>query len=369
MIYNSIIGNETLDMEFKEFFLITHSFTDKKIKYIVQNKKICNIPEFIKDVNYILQSYFYKYFPKYISSFNNSNINGQLCIGISNNGNLIGVPHNNLNKTIILQMLFKCEHLLNINKSVFNKLMDYIDIQIIELTLNSEILLTKQNESYEFINNSNKKSYLEQIKYSDKMNEKAKHITHINKYRCKIEKVVTDLQLKKECKQFIAMHCNDKIEIDRLQLEMDTIDPYFELTIDRIKQYKYTKSHVIYWITTFRDFYTDYYSRKLSLQKKKTFNKKILNNNPYIKVFKDMKKLIPLIISDNNKSLKSYVIIIKLKQFFDFNILYKEHSAENGHDKWILTRRIIDHLNQPISDVNFKSDSDVNFKSDSDVNF
>ena len=59
----------------------------------------------IVEEKYINNEYITKYIPKYISSFSNSNIIGNIYIGINDNGIIEGIPFcGELNKNTIIEV-------------------------------------------------------------------------------------------------------------------------------------------------------------------------------------------------------------------------------------------------------------------------
>ena len=82
---------ESLYVEFKEFCLQEETEVDYSI---VKTGIITNKEKFNNDIYKNIRIYFYKYLPKYISAFINSNIKGQLIIGVNDFGEVTGIPIN-----------------------------------------------------------------------------------------------------------------------------------------------------------------------------------------------------------------------------------------------------------------------------------
>ena len=329
--YGDTIGKETINTEFKEFS-IYDDISEKTIKKIINSKIIdkTTINEFIECVNNNLKSNFIKYIPKYIACFSNSNLDGSLYVGIGNDGKYYGIPHFDLTVEKIREMIIECKEyidcdiinkidieIININKKNINKIVD-----------KSKILLKKHFD----------KSVFESSEYYDYINKKNRNLKNINKYRCKIGMVVTNLQLRKECIKFVEKFCSDKLIIDKITNDLNTLTE--EISSDYIQLHKNDKSHIIYWITEFRDYYTNHYTNKIS---RKSNNYKYLNSSPYKYIYKSMKNFIPFLMKDDRINI--YVIKFIFTNKNIQNIKYKNQNDST----WIFPFRTLDKYSEPIT--------------------
>lgn len=329
--FGDVIGRETINTEFKEFS-IYDEISEKMIKKIIKTKTINKktIDEFISCVNYNLKLNFIKYIPKYIASFSNSNLDGNLYIGISNDGKYYGIPHINMNIETIREMIMECKEYINCD--VINDIaIEIIDVQKKNTNMyynTSKILLKKYFD----------KTVFELSEYNEYINKKNKNLKNINKYRCKIGMVVTNIQLRKECIKFVKTFCTDEQIINKVINDLNTFTG--EITSDFIQIHKNDKSHIIYWITEFRDYYTSHYTNKIL---KKSHNFKIINNSPYKHIYKSMKNFIPFLMKDNRIN----IYVIKLI-FINRNVQNIKYKNQNN-DTWILPYRILDKNSEPMT--------------------
>ena len=333
VLFGDIIGKETINTEFKEFS-ICDEISEKMIKRIIKSKFINKktINEFVNCVNHNLKLNFIKYIPKYIASFSNSKIDGNLYIGISDEGKYYGIPHVNLSVKLIKEMICECK------KYVDHDILDNITVELINVQKNnmhdichtSKILLNKYFD----------KTVFEYSKYDDYVNKKNKNLKNITKYRCKIGMVITNKQLKKECIRFVKKFCLDEMVIQKIIYDFENFNG--EITSDFIQLHKNDKTHMIYWITEFRDYYTKFYTNKIF---KKSHDFKILNNSPYKYIYKSMKNFIPFLIKND------YINIYVIKLIFTNVNIHNIHYKNQIDNKWKLPFRILDRNSEPMTIV------------------
>lgn len=329
--YGDTIGKENINTEFKEFS-IYDDISEKTIKKII-NSRIINkvtINEFIECVNNNLKLNFIKYIPKYIASFSNSNLDGTLYIGIGNDGKYYGIPHFDLTIEKIKEMIMECREYIDCD------IINNIDIEIIEV--NKKNINKIVDKSKISLRKHFDKSVFESSEYYDYINKKNRNLRNINKYRCKIGMVITNFQLRKECIKFVEKFCSDPIIINKIINDLNTFSG--EISSDYIQMHKNDKSHIIYWITEFRDYYTSYYTNKIF---RKSHNYKYLNNSPYRYIYKSMKNFIPFLIKDERINI--YVIKFIFMNNNIRNIKYK-NQIDNT---WIFPFRTLDKYSEPIT--------------------
>lgn len=329
--FGDTIGKETINTEFKEFS-IYDEISEKMIKNLVKtkiiNKNIIN--EFISCINHNLKLNFIKYIPKYVASFLNSNIEGTLYIGIGDDGKYYGIPHINLNVETVRDMILECREYINCD--VVN------DIAIEIMEVKKKNINMYYNKSKLLLKKHFDKTIFELSEYNEYINKKNRNLKNINKYRCKIGMVIKNIQLRRECIQFVKTFCSNEENINKIINDLNSFTE--EITSDYIQLHKNDKTHIIYWITEFRDYYTSYYTNKIL---KKSYNFKIINNSPYRYIYRSMKNFIPFLMRDNR--IKIYVIKIIFRNKNIQNIKYKNQN----NDTWILPYRILDKNSEPIT--------------------
>ena len=108
MKIGSNIGNETISIEYKEFCFqnLIKYFNKEDLYNMIYNQKSLNKIYFNNMINEILEKYFIKYIPKYLALFSKANIDGYLYFGVSDIGNLEGIPFiGNINKRFLNKLL------------------------------------------------------------------------------------------------------------------------------------------------------------------------------------------------------------------------------------------------------------------------
>lgn len=265
MILGTILGKETLDLEFKEFrFELTYN---KDIDY----KKIFeNLVYLRKLINKIIIQHKNKYIEKYIHSFNNTNIKGTLLLGVSDEGEVIGYPiHKDDYESI--HKNFKMYESKNV-KVHFHK----VDIYDYKKYF---------YQSYDsFINEMNKKCEEYHEYKIDFLKKKTDFINKLESVRLSINKLI---------------HSGDKLGfLDYLVLNnvrhLYVDDPTIIYTDDIIKQEKYNPNHILYWATKYRD---NLVNSILENKPKWDYSKKIIN--PYYRILQEFRPIHDYLSTNN----------------------------------------------------------------------
>ncbi len=145
---------EKLDIEHKEFTLNKSRYELSKSKTIQFLKSF----DFTDEVNELITKnillYFSIYLPKYLTSFCNSQINGELNLGINDIGIITGIPmkYKISNEkiithiqTILQNQVCKYENLQKLTNAEINNIKSNITIKVTKLDIDEENINTKIN--------------------------------------------------------------------------------------------------------------------------------------------------------------------------------------------------------------------------------
>ena len=325
---------ETIHLEYKEFYLNYLHFDNLTCRKFIKHG-------FNKDYyDYCLTIFseqFKKNIVKYISSFNNSNINGKIIFGIRDDGVQLGIPFIISQQQIyehVYQLLELCKNYIS-DPSIFNN----VKINIIKLNNKNNSSEQKKYILQKIIKH-NTIVGIQQCKFNSVL-DKLKNIKkNIEKYRCKISFVTQNKILKRELVKYINKKC--KITKIRKQIKK-SIETENNFNPDYIKQYKFNKRHLMFWVTSFRDIMTDKYVKKLSVTKqylnsfKYYHTDSTLRDNIYVEMCKNMSYV--------QYFSKENFYIIECEFYFDNNFGKIKYLHNNGN--WCESYRIIDLYGNP----------------------
>lgn len=263
--YGEIMKLEDLDREYKQFCLFFHISKENLIhtKNILSNSEmeyIIHNGELTKNLQNIIENSFDKYLsllPKYISSYFNSNMYGELYLGVTDDGIITGIPYlkktmKQLNVKRIKEMIyqkFKYIKCINVNDK---EILDNIDIELYEVNYQSHL-------SKLYCKNENSDLHIETYKkrideYNKKMQNYRQELRNnwmvfIDKYRIKLETFINDLELRKELIQYMIENNASINLINELKQ-----NKYISMPDgDTIREVKDNNTTIIYWLTHYKD--------------------------------------------------------------------------------------------------------------------
>lgn len=290
MILGCSFPPESLDFEYKEFRLgLTYDST-KDYKEIYDDSKELNI--YFKD---LLISFVEKYICKYTCSFYNSRRNGKLFIGVSDLGEILGVPI--LDKDISgisgIRDRFWSNIISELGDKIIGgtggktgsgsgtggktgggtggktggktgggteggtegglpkKLLDNINVEFKKIDTN-DFITHCYPKSEDFIETQIKLSE-EYTKNKNKYLEKKKiFIDFIDKYRKSLNVILTNPDLRKTFVEFLKM-----MMVYNYFEKYLFYNPKLEFSSETIKIHKHNPLSIIFWCAIFRDFITD----------------------------------------------------------------------------------------------------------------
>lgn len=239
---------ETKTTEFKEFYLkITPDtiFSEKKSKDIMLKGSFSN--DFNNLVLRNLQLYFKQYLPKYFASFVNSKINGKLYFGISDYGEITGIPClHELSQTTILKYIsnankfVKSGHSNNPLKNKINML-HFVDVTIHSLHIDGNFLEDMKLRNL-MIEMELKNTMYAKMK---SLYEKEYHqwFNQLQTYNTKLLCFATEETLRNEMISFLELH-----------KQIHLIPSLFTLKPNLfVKEYIHDPNTVWYWIAKYKD--------------------------------------------------------------------------------------------------------------------
>lgn len=175
--------NETLQNEYKEFCIKTNVFsyyTQDELDQIIQTGKVTN--NFNNLILDNLKLYCDIYIPKYASAFANSKIlNGNLQIGVNDNGEITGVPFcGELSEYQIIKLVEKTK-----NKFLFDNV--GIKVKVVKLKYHDKLICDQSEDIISKIEGHNTIYYAKIDKY---YKERTKWASEVLKYSVKLSDIV-----------------------------------------------------------------------------------------------------------------------------------------------------------------------------------
>ena len=331
---------ESAEKEFKEFKFNKSKQTMNKMKILQFLKN----PEWNKEmeglVNKTLNLYFEDYIPKYIASFINANINGELTIGIDDFGIIRGIPIKNINEN---KIKIKIKNMIEKRVKLINKNITHYEIKLILENLNIEFVKLKTSLN-DKINNfkTNIDKYFQQfedIKEELKFIKKREEywFLKLDKYRSLVN-IMTQKYTSKQLYDYIRKNNNNKKSQEILKNYWNICKTFQLPEHDKLQKDKINPNKLMYWLVNFKDlmvFKLNKQKPNFNLKKRQLNQKinKIKKNNP-IKLFYQLNPIVNnLILLD----VPFYLIKINIKgQNIPFKLLFKD----NEDDGWKYKLRI-----------------------------
>ena len=250
--YNEYVGHETLKKEYKLF-----TFYPKGTSIDQNNESLCEHlltsgqwvfnEQVLDNINFYLENYI----PKYAAAYINSNCEGEMFIGISDDGFVKGIPYKgDLCERIIKN---KIDSILGsdllISSSDINK---YIDTELIKVNTNKFKFNKSHNKIVEKYFNQKKKYRI----MMDKFHEKKKSWSKImDNYTTKLHYL---LNTEKTRKQFLDYVIEQDPSNDKIINLLKSNEKFNQISGEQVARFKKDKSTVWYWLTRWKDNMTDH---------------------------------------------------------------------------------------------------------------
>ena len=310
--FGNNIGDETLEKEYKEFRpndIVVSTLIENKIFQSALEKGNWTIMNTY--FNACIEKYISDRIPKYFVSFGNTHIKyGDLYIGVTDNGEMIGFPLTNMLRannysliqrwirSSIIKILYttlseKTNVIYNQIRLLYNRIIRKIKVDIIHLSYQMHTEYDDQIDQYILEYNTSKKIYdASEVEYIEK---KRIWLRLINRYKQSVNVMINDMTVRSEIIDFIT---NIKLDIACDQIKKQIIDRLLDSTPIIFQQHQVINEmndpkKLAYWVTMFRDAKVD----------QVIHNKPIYPNIsrplcPYFRMLRDMRPIIKKLIDN-----------------------------------------------------------------------
>lgn len=253
-------GTEDIKTEFKTFCLkeiysLSLADAENILTNLVWEKKLSY------EINGTIKKYLKKVLPKYISSFSNSDINGDFIIGIDDFGEITGIPiYGEIDKEMIEK---KLKEVIITNIRIDNekltddsaeKILDNIELEYIPLDIDPNLVTDEYSERY----NEYKRQFMYRNNKIMEYNQKRiQWLGELSKYSTKLTTLINSTETREDIIQYIR-NKSDNNEKQLQIIEMLKTDEYvpipkYEVLIVR----KIDPNDVLYWLVKYKDDMTE----------------------------------------------------------------------------------------------------------------
>ena len=257
------LGREELATEFKEVCLklnLDLYITIEEAEEIIL-KKIWN-PKLTPAIKDTLEIYFRNIFPKYLSSFSCSNINGSLYFGVHDHGEITGVPFmGDIDQDWIMNIIMSVID-NSIKGDQKNNIMDNIHIELEKLEIDDILIDDEHSHLYNKYKSEELRINNLKLDYNQK---RVNWLLELSKYSRKLTEVLNSTESRLQMIEYIEERKDtfdnetDKIRIIS-QLKGTEYIPIPEF--NELQLRKKNKNDILYWLVTFKDYYTDKISKQ-----------------------------------------------------------------------------------------------------------
>ena len=320
----SFLGKEKLDVEFKEFCIQQDPrslFSPSELLAILTTGAL--------DIRFnclvlgSLEHYIHNFVPKYISSYVNSGVHGRLYFGVSDGGEITGIPY--------LGPLPKDEIIRKIHSTVKTRLssscVDY-SVEIERLSVQND----KLNHSEVELNTLLDQYYSQLKKYRQAMStyyyEKSLWIHKISRYETKLYNILNDCATRWELADYISNRCKCNTCKQNCELLWSTTE--IKVSVHSVWYLKTEPHSIFYWATRFKD-----ESLEQLFLLRPTKPKRSVTLYPDI-IFKRLTPLRKLCV-EQNPTLAYYIIVIRTRPRV-YNEMCFYWTRQNN---WSLRRRLL----------------------------
>lgn len=237
------VSCETLSVELKEFFIrAERRLSPERYEELILSGSMYSNDLILRS----LRIYIQKYIPKYISGWNNEDLDlneGDLYFGVKDDGTIVGIPFDGeLNELIIREMILSTEKLINCEGKM--ELLESIGIDIIPIVpceVNMMEEYEREIDKYEEQQRLHKEKVKEYIAWH-------KNTLH---WHCKVINVLNDIPKRERFINWLERHCNvdTKREIIDEVINWE-VKESFDFMVTDVKN---NRRGMIYWLCLFKD--------------------------------------------------------------------------------------------------------------------
>lgn len=350
MNIGTFLEPENLNTEYKEF---RYNIKDYLGKMKIHDTKHYNWKKILPTTKKVIYKYFDIYFPKYLTSFANTNIeNGELYFGVSDSGEVLGIPFDNkiITKDKIIKKIHKkirstISKFLNetlITKSEIEKIVDTFikntNIEIIELSLDENLFDDNLDELINEYSNEYETYLTHESEY---VSEKKSWIDKICYYKKSINTMINQSDIRKELIEFIKDDELVDIMIREKLIGILETQKVIEFIDGQIMDEKNDHDKLAYWITKFRDHKVTEF-----VKIRPKYHNLIKPDLPYLRIVREFR---PIIKQMMNCGIPMVLIKIKLLGRDAINNILPD-LPKIGYkisDRFKISVRVLDHNVMP----------------------
>lgn len=293
-------GGETKNLEFKEFRLRLTYDSSINYKDLYENtEKLKYLFDGIMEIN------MKKYVPKYTCAFFNSRLDGILRFGVSDIGEIIGVPikKNEIRKYIErIKYYISREITQNVNNNSSINLINHIGVSFIPINTDDHVFDTYP-KSEDYINDKTKERQNYITMYNTYRASKILYIKEVEKHRRSINIIINDPEIREDFRNYLKYH-GQYHNFESLIGGSDEII----LPDSSIKILKHDTKTLTHWITRYRDDKTDHIIKNL----RPTWNYSVRPVNPHFSILQEFR---PMVSTLTERNFGMYIIDI----YFNFS--------------------------------------------------
>ena len=257
-------GSEDMKTEFKTFCLKTaETMTLSDAEDILINKIWDKKLSY--EINKTIKKYFSSVFPKYVSSFSNSDVNGDFIIGINDFGEITGIPfYGKIDESIMKDMLEKVvQKCLCVDTGSgpgkqsaehAELMLKNIHLELIPLEKNKRLIADEYSVPF----NEYKKQYINRNNKLLEYNQKRlSWLNELAKYSTKLTTLINTTETREDIIKYIIKNSENNSKHKKI-IEVLKTDEYIAIPkFDELSVRKIDTDDVLYWLVTYKDDMTE----------------------------------------------------------------------------------------------------------------
>ena len=244
-------GKENLHTEFKTFCLKDDTCINLSEAEEILDRKIWN-PNLNFGISKNIKTYLTDVLPKYISSFCNSQIDGEFILGIDDYGEITGIPfYGEINQTEIDNIISSVIDEIIETDYPLKDLKNIISVEITELEKNSMLIDDEYTNLYE---KYKKNCFVYHNKIVEYNRHRHQWLFELSRYSTKLVMLLNSRDTRDELIEYIKEKSPNLTNIiDVLKTDEYLSIPHYDTLVER----KTNPSDVLYWLVKFKDYMTE----------------------------------------------------------------------------------------------------------------